>query len=291
MYGMKAKRSVIWVAVLAALVSGLLTSVATAQSGDGSPEDESDSDRAERIAEAFETVGTDRETTTIASPDRFGTLQIDARVQGNGLDDLPLVDSVYLGYRCAGGPTTLLYVWIDTFDIIGWNPGTGDGDAFAHIRTTLVVEPGVCGVWIARGADSGAFVSGTGLYDVATGETTIVNLTGRAGTGFTCRGLPATIVGTNGDDVLSGTSGADVIVADFGNDFVRGRGGDDVICGGGGDDLLWGNTGEDRMFGGAGDDIVRGGRGTDVVLGGAGFDIGDGGLGTNMCNTEFERRC
>src|SRR4051812_15572614 len=47
-----------------------------------------------------------------------------------------------------------------------------------------------------------------------------------------CRGVPATIVGTPGDDVIQGTSGDDVIVAGAGNDFISGNGGDDLICGG-----------------------------------------------------------
>ena len=42
----------------------------------------------------------------------------------------------------------------------------------------------------------------------------------------TCAGLPATIVGTDGSDILFGTSGADVIVALGGNDIIFARGGD-----------------------------------------------------------------
>jgi Ca2+-binding RTX toxin-like protein len=43
---------------------------------------------------------------------------------------------------------------------------------------------------------------------------------------------PATIVGTDGNDVLSGTAGRDVIAGLDGNDVITGLGGDDVICGG-----------------------------------------------------------
>jgi hypothetical protein len=46
-----------------------------------------------------------------------------------------------------------------------------------------------------------------------------------------CNGMPATIVGTSGDDVLEGTDGDDVIQALDGNDVVFGRGGNDIICG------------------------------------------------------------
>ena len=69
-----------------------------------------------------------------------------------------------------------------------------------------------------------------------------------------CQGIPATIVGSQGDDVLRGTPGDDVIVALGGDDIVNGNGGDDIICGNGGDDIL---------FGGLGFDIIRGGGGSD----------------------------
>ncbi|MCB2223497.1 MAG: SpoIID/LytB domain-containing protein [Actinobacteria bacterium] len=113
----------------------------------------------------------------------------------------------------------------------------------------------------------------------------------------TCRGQAATIVGTDGDDVLTGTNGPDVIVALGGNDIIRARGGDDVVCAGDGDDTvvgstgvdvvdgedgndrLKGNDGDDRLFGGPGDDLLRGGDGDDTLKGGSGADriIGDDG--------------
>ncbi len=45
-----------------------------------------------------------------------------------------------------------------------------------------------------------------------------------------CDGLPATIVGSAGDDELVGTSGNDVIAGLAGNDRIVGGGGDDLIC-------------------------------------------------------------
>lgn len=136
--------------------------------------------------------------------------------------------------------------------------------------------------------------------------------------GVTCMGLAATIIGTDGDDVLDGTEGADVIVGLRGNDTINGLGGDDIICGGlgldqlrggdgndkllggnandvisgeGGDDMIWGGTGWDRLIGGVGDDILRGGIGNDHLAGGdgndrlfgqEGFDHLDGGAGDNL---------
>jgi Ca2+-binding RTX toxin-like protein len=102
----------------------------------------------------------------------------------------------------------------------------------------------------------------------------------------TCRGRPATLVGTSGDDVLVGTPQEDVIVARAGNDVIRSRGGVDFVCGGAGDDRISGgpNSGTftftqnsprgDRLLGNEGNDrIVDGGDGyRDLLLGGPGDD-------------------
>jgi hypothetical protein len=117
----------------------------------------------------------------------------------------------------------------------------------------------------------------------------------------TCRGLPATIVGTPGNDVIKGTPGDDVIAALGGNDVVKGRGGDDVVCGGTGHDYLVGRFGRDVLIGGPQGDrvdafsrrptVIRGGGGADILFlglsdepgyvldGGRGHDIGDVSLG------------
>ncbi len=117
-----------------------------------------------------------------------------------------------------------------------------------------------------------------------------------------CFGQEATIVGTNGDDILKGTPGRDVIVAMGGNDIVAGRAGNDFICGGpgndrlagqsgwdrlagqSGNDRLFGGPGVDRVFGGAHDDLVAGGAGPDVLGGDDGNDRIDGGVGVDLCS-------
>lgn len=99
-----------------------------------------------------------------------------------------------------------------------------------------------------------------------------------------------TIVGTNGDDVLTGTNGDDVIcgldgddqisglegndtiLAGEGNDTVNGGDGNDTINGAAGDDMLFGNAGNDRIFAGEGDDRADGGEGSDTISGLAGED-------------------
>ncbi len=104
-----------------------------------------------------------------------------------------------------------------------------------------------------------------------------------------CDGKRATIVGTEGDDVIQGTEKADVIWAGPGDDTVYGDLGNDVICGGAGDDLIhggrgndWldGDAGTDRVFGDLGDDHVGGGGGDrDEASGGLGIDTVGGGPG------------
>lgn len=95
----------------------------------------------------------------------------------------------------------------------------------------------------------------------------------------TCHGVRATIVGTDGDDVLSGTGGRDVIDGLKGDDRISGLDGRDVICGGQGADEIDGGAGRDRLYGGL--DRVEGGqtpyhRG-DTLVGGPGDDVLDGG--------------
>jgi Ca2+-binding RTX toxin-like protein len=89
-----------------------------------------------------------------------------------------------------------------------------------------------------------------------------------------CAGVTPTIVGTNGDDVISGTSGNDVIAALGGEDIVQADAGNDIVCGGGSDDVLKGNTGRDTLFGDTGGDVLKGGKGRDTCIGGPGLDRG-----------------
>jgi hypothetical protein len=79
----------------------------------------------------------------------------------------------------------------------------------------------------------------------------------------TCKGKPATIVGTSGNDVREGTSGKDVMVGLGGNDKLSGLAGNDLICGGAGKDILKGGTGNDKLYGQKGKDKLKGGPGKD----------------------------
>ena len=82
----------------------------------------------------------------------------------------------------------------------------------------------------------------------------------------TCKGKPATIVGTSGNDVRNGTSGKDVMVGLSGNDKLSGLAGNDLICGGAGKDALNGGKRNDKLYGEAGKDTLRGGPGKDKLL-------------------------
>jgi Ca2+-binding RTX toxin-like protein len=100
-----------------------------------------------------------------------------------------------------------------------------------------------------------------------------------------CDGKVATIVGTDGNDVIHGTDKSDVIWGGPGNDKIYGGLGNDIICGGPGDDLIHGGRGNDWIEGGAGTDRVFGDLGDDHVSGGPGNrDEVSGGLGIDTVN-------
>jgi Ca2+-binding RTX toxin-like protein len=100
-----------------------------------------------------------------------------------------------------------------------------------------------------------------------------------------CHGRQATIVGTEGDDVLRGTPERDVIWGGGGDDKIYGSLGNDLVCGGPGNDLIHGGRGNDEVDGGAGTDEVVGDLGDDKVMGGAGpEDEVAGDLGIDIVN-------
>src|SRR2546426_8207084 len=101
----------------------------------------------------------------------------------------------------------------------------------------------------------------------------LISLLGLAGTAraqvVTCVGIEervATIVGTEGNDLITGTSGDDVIQALGGNDQIDGGDGNDLICGGAGDDIIYGGArgggpGEGFPLRTGGEDVNKGGDG------------------------------
>jgi Ca2+-binding RTX toxin-like protein len=83
---------------------------------------------------------------------------------------------------------------------------------------------------------------------------------GAADSAPTCMGEKATIIGTDGDDLIAGTGKDDVIVTFAGNDVINAHDGDDLVCAGDGNDRIDGGDGFfDGIDGGAGDDWIDGG--------------------------------
>lgn len=101
-----------------------------------------------------------------------------------------------------------------------------------------------------------------------------------------CNGLPPTIRGTAGDDVLVGGNGVDVIMGLGGDDVILGGNAADVVCGGAGDDDLSGERGDDLLLGGFGADLLEGGPGSDTLIGGPGQDALEQGAGHGTADQE-----
>ena len=106
----------------------------------------------------------------------------------------------------------------------------------------------------------------------------------RVASSVICHGQKATLVGTDGADVIKGTKKRDVIVGLGGNDKIIGLGGNDVICGGAGKDKEIGGAGRDTLYGDGGKDKVMGGLGKDMLVGGGGKDRLLGGAGNDKMN-------
>lgn len=159
--------------------------------------------------------------------------------------------------------------------------------AYATARTvTVAVIPRRVGTIVNTATVRGGEKDPVASNDKATATTRVV------GPGATCRGVPATLVGTRGDDVLVGSAGPDAIVAFAGNDTVFAFSGRDLVCAGSGRDHVGGGTAADLVFGGAGGDrllgrggpdLLRGSAGNDLLRGNRGADRLRGGVGADRC--------
>jgi glucose/arabinose dehydrogenase len=129
----------------------------------------------------------------------------------------------------------------------------------------------------------GGACSGTGSCELTMDADKSATATFNSGSP-TCKGIPASIVGTDGGDVRSGTPGADVIVGLGGNDKLSGLAGNDLICGGAGKDILKGGKGNDKLYGQKGKDTLKGGPSKDKLKGGAGKDLCKGGKGKDTAS-------
>jgi uncharacterized repeat protein (TIGR01451 family) len=151
---------------------------------------------------------------------------------------------------------------------------------------TITVIPRKVGTISNTASVDGVEKDPVGKNNKATATTTVV------GPAASCRGVPATIVGTGGNDALVGTTARDVIAAFGGDDSIASLSGRDLVCAGRGSDRVGAGSAADRVFGGAGKDRLLGRGGPDVLRGGAGGDVlkgnrGDdrlrGGSGIDRC--------
>jgi uncharacterized repeat protein (TIGR01451 family) len=140
---------------------------------------------------------------------------------------------------------------------------------------TLVVIPRQAGVISDTATVKGDLKDPVAANNKAIATTTVL------GPPATCRGVPASITGTAGNDVIAGTPGRDVIATFGGNDTIVSLGGRDLVCAGRGDDYIGAGPGVDRVFGGAGKDRLVGRGGPDTLKGGPGGDLLKGGRGAD----------
>jgi uncharacterized repeat protein (TIGR01451 family) len=167
----------------------------------------------------------------------------------------------------------------------------------ATATVTIVVRPTKTGT-----IDNVASVDSVETDPAPLNDTAVAST--RVTAASTCRGVPATIVGTEGSDRLLGSGGPDVIAGLGGGDTVLGRAGRDLICSGGGNDRVvagsaldrvFGGGGADRLLGRGGPDLLAGNPGRDVLKGDAGSDRLRGGGGFDRCvgggGVDRERAC
>ncbi|MBB3100393.1 Ca2+-binding RTX toxin-like protein [Actinoplanes campanulatus] len=95
-------------------------------------------------------------------------------------------------------------------------------------------------------------------------------------------GLPTSIDGGSGRDLLVGGPRRDIIDGDTGADRIYGNAGDDKLDGYLGDDRIWGGDGGDSLIGSYGDDVISGGDGGDTFTSGDGNDREYGGPGNDL---------
>jgi glucose/arabinose dehydrogenase len=187
--------------------------------------------------------------------------------------------SVMGGYVIRDGALPSLlgrYIYADTYNTLGGqlhtvqlSAGSSSGDSSVGVSASHVVSFGedACAHIYVASLDGPVY-----RLEPTSGGFPCAPQTPPPSPPPTCKGIPATIVGTDGSDVRSGTPGRDVIVGLGGNDKLSGLAGNDLICGGSGKDTLKGGKGSDKLYGEEGKDTLKGGPGKDKLNGGAGKD-------------------
>jgi Ca2+-binding RTX toxin-like protein len=218
------------------------------------------------------------ETRTLIDAD---ALPVPAGVEAGLKQTVPSGDGAVVASTFAdtNGPHTALIEWGDTTSNSGivTEPAGGDPGTVLGLHTYSNTTFG----------NKTVKVTVTNASAVPASDTLVANVKKPS-----CSGKPATIVGTNGPDIIDGTAGDDVIVGLDGGDLLRGLDANDTICGGLGNDLILGGIGADTLLGDVGNDVVDGGdgddplingvAGNDILFGRAGIDTIRGGAGNDL---------
>ncbi len=221
---------------------------------------------------------------------------------GNGVQDTPAGNDTIFG---RGGNDTIVagdkgYIGAgDGDDTIVGGRSTAAGDlTVIHGNAgndTIVSGLGNDEIFGDAGSNTLAYASvqqsGLNIVDRGTnGVTATLPNAGQTATGGKTGGPEkdiihsdiSTLVGGNGNDVLTGNDSANTIlgVAPAGTAGVKpGPAGNDILLGGGGNDLMFGAEGNDFLFGGTGNDVMLGADGNDWLVGQAGTDTFNSGAG------------
>jgi hypothetical protein len=161
-------------------------------------------------------------------------------------------------------------------------PGPNGGVGLIVRFFSMSVLDNTCTGVIRGGAASGGGLYGRAFRDpdgtAPWAESDATNVGGiRLTFRRTCRGKPATVVGSSSNERLEGTPGPDVVSGGEGSTEIEGGNGRDVICAEGGGDLVKSGPGKDLVDAGPGNDNVNTGAGRDRIFGGKGRDRCNGG--------------
>jgi Ca2+-binding RTX toxin-like protein len=221
---------------------------------------------------------------------------------GNGVVDTPAGNDAIYGYQgndtLVGGDRGQVNGGPGDDTIVGGRSAAGSDLTVIHGalgNDTIVSGLGNDEIFGDAGANVLAYASvqqqGLDIVDRATdGVTARLPNAGQTATGGRTGGPEAdiihadiaTLVGSNGNDVLTGNDLANQIlgVAPAGTAGVRpGPAGNDALVGNGGNDLLFGAEGNDFEAGGAGNDLLLGAAGNDYIIGQTGADNFNSGEG------------
>ena len=202
---------------------------------------------------------------------------LDADLLDGGLGDDRLdggagVDSM------SGGLGDDTYVVDDVADIVIENADEGTDTIEAGISWTLganfenLTLTGTSDI-DGTGTSLGETIIGNDGDNILTGNGGLDTLRGGAGSDTLNGGDQFdALYGGADNDVINAGDGGDHVQGDGGNDTLNGEGGNDWMIGGDGDDIINGGAGRDRMFGNDGADTLFGGAGEDRMEGGAGSD-------------------